>query len=177
MPTIKGSVTVLDPIGLHARPAGQIVKLVKDSGLEVRMGKPGEDLVKANSPLRMMAMKAKTGVARLAIMTKTQVVPCAQWGAQAVLSPYGRKISLFPRRTFHVWAGEPLDFSKWYGREDDPVAIREATDYAMDALTALLEQIRGESAPATRFDPSSSDHPRIGNYKKRIKKNRKSRGA
>ena len=61
MPTIKGSVTVLDPIGLHARPAGQIVKLVKDSGLEVRMGKPGEDLVKANSPLRMMAMKAKTG--------------------------------------------------------------------------------------------------------------------
>jgi len=109
-------------------------------------------------------------VARLAIMTKTQVVPCAQWGAQAVLSPYGRKISLFPRRTFHVWAGEPLDFSRWYGREDDPVAIREATDYAMDALAALLEKIRGEHAPATRFDPASSEHPRIGNYKKKKKR-------
>lgn len=61
MSTTTGEVTVLDPIGLHARPAGQIVKLVKESGLEVRMGKPGAELVKANSPLRMMAMKAKTG--------------------------------------------------------------------------------------------------------------------
>jgi len=61
MSTTKGSVTVLDPIGLHARPAGQIVKLVKESGLEVRMGKAGQELAKANSPLRMMALKAKTG--------------------------------------------------------------------------------------------------------------------
>lgn len=61
MSTISATVTVLDPIGLHARPAGQIVKLVKESGLEIRMGKPGAELVKANSPLRMMAMKAKTG--------------------------------------------------------------------------------------------------------------------
>ncbi|MFM1951064.1 MAG: hypothetical protein RL418_751, partial [Actinomycetota bacterium] len=39
----------------------QIVKLVKESGLEIRMGKVGEELVLANSPLRMMALKAKTG--------------------------------------------------------------------------------------------------------------------
>ncbi len=61
MSTISATVNVLDPIGLHARPAGQIVKLVKESGLEVRIGKAGEELVKANSPLRMMALKAKTG--------------------------------------------------------------------------------------------------------------------
>ena len=61
MSTISATVTIEDPIGLHARPAGQIVKLVKESGLEVRMGKAGEDLVLANSPLRMMALKAKTG--------------------------------------------------------------------------------------------------------------------
>ena len=112
-------------------------------------------------------MKAKSGVARLAIMTKTQVVPCAQWGAEAVLPPYGRKISLFPRKTFHVWAGKPLDFSKWYGREEDPIAIGEATEYVMQALTSILEEIRGERAPTTRFDPASSGHPRVGNYKKR----------
>lgn len=114
-------------------------------------------------------MKAKSGVARLAIMTRTQVVPCAQWGAQAVLPTYGRKISLFPRKTFHVWAGKPLDFSRWYGREDDPVAIGEATDFVMDALTALLEEIRCEKAPATRLDPATTQHPRIGNYKKKKK--------
>lgn len=61
MSSITATVTIEDPIGLHARPAGQIVKLVKESGLEIRMGKVGEELVLANSPLRMMALKAKTG--------------------------------------------------------------------------------------------------------------------
>jgi phosphotransferase system HPr (HPr) family protein len=61
MSTITATVTIEDPIGLHARPAGQIVKLVKESGLEIRIGKVGEELVLANSPLRMMALKAKTG--------------------------------------------------------------------------------------------------------------------
>lgn len=61
MSTITATVTIEDPIGLHARPAGQIVKLVKESGLDIRMGKVGEELVLANSPLRMMALKAKTG--------------------------------------------------------------------------------------------------------------------
>ena len=119
-------------------------------------------------------MKGKTGVARLAIMTKSQVVPCAQWGAQAVLPTYGRKISLFPRKTFHVWAGKPLDFSKWYGKEDDPVAVGEATEFVMNALTKLLEEIRQEQAPSVRFDPSTSAHPRIGNYKRNQKRQKRS---
>ena len=61
MATVVGTVTIEDPIGFHARPAGQIVKLVKESGLEVRIGKVGENLVKANSPLSLMALKGKTG--------------------------------------------------------------------------------------------------------------------
>jgi phosphotransferase system HPr (HPr) family protein len=61
MATHVGKLVINDPIGLHARPAGQIVKLVKESGLEVRIGQPGQDFIKANSPLRMMALKAKTG--------------------------------------------------------------------------------------------------------------------
>lgn len=53
-------IEVLDPIGMHARPAGQIVKLVKESGLDVTLVREGEE-TKANSALRLMAMKAKTG--------------------------------------------------------------------------------------------------------------------
>lgn len=56
----RSTLTVFDPIGLHARPAGQIVKLVNESGLAVRIGKVEDDLVQANSPLRLMALKAKT---------------------------------------------------------------------------------------------------------------------
>jgi phosphotransferase system HPr (HPr) family protein len=58
---IQAEVQVLDPIGLHARPASQIVKLVKDSGLEVLIGKPGEEGAKANSALRLLALKVATG--------------------------------------------------------------------------------------------------------------------
>jgi hypothetical protein len=36
----------------------------------------------------------------------------------------------------------------------------------MKAITNLLEEIRGEKAPAEIFDPKKSDLPRIGNFKK-----------
>jgi phosphotransferase system HPr (HPr) family protein len=61
MAEIHLTVEVIDPIGLHARPASQIVKLVKDSGLNIQIGRPGDKLVKANSPLMLMALKIKTG--------------------------------------------------------------------------------------------------------------------
>lgn len=61
MSPIQGKVQVLDPIGLHARPASQIVKLVKESGLEITIGREGADFAKANSALRLMALKISTG--------------------------------------------------------------------------------------------------------------------
>ena len=61
MSSFEMTVEVIDPIGLHARPASQIVKLVKDSGFTVLIGREGENLVKANSPLMLMALKIKTG--------------------------------------------------------------------------------------------------------------------
>ena len=61
MSVIQGRVQVLDPIGLHARPASQIVKLVKESGLEITIGRNGEEFAKANSALRLMALKIASG--------------------------------------------------------------------------------------------------------------------
>jgi phosphotransferase system HPr (HPr) family protein len=61
MSMIQGQVQVLDPIGLHARPASQIVKLVKESGLEITIGREGEEFAKANSALRLMALKITSG--------------------------------------------------------------------------------------------------------------------
>jgi phosphocarrier protein len=37
------------------------VKLVKESELDVQIGRPGEEFAKANSALRLMALKIKTG--------------------------------------------------------------------------------------------------------------------
>ena len=41
--------------------------------------------------------------------------------------------------------------------------LREATDRIMDAITVLLEDIRGEHAPAERFDPGRPACDEIGN--------------
>jgi 1-acyl-sn-glycerol-3-phosphate acyltransferase len=109
-------------------------------------------------------MRAKTGIARLAIITQAPVIPCAQFGAQKLLPRYG-KVPVFWKRTkVCVWAGKPLDFSKWKGMEESPDALNEATEYVMSAVTRLLEEIRGESAPAEIFDPRTSDLPRTGNF-------------
>ena len=115
-------------------------------------------------------MRAKTGVARLALMTGTPVYPCASWGPEKVLPPYSKKIRLFPRTRVSIMMGEPVDLSRWQGRADDPVAIEEAADHIMDRITTLLETLRNEKAPAVRFDPKKSDLPRIGNFKKARRK-------
>jgi len=55
------TVEVRDPIGFHARPVGQVVSQIKASGLDVVIRRVGEEGVIANSPLKLLAMKVKTG--------------------------------------------------------------------------------------------------------------------
>jgi 1-acyl-sn-glycerol-3-phosphate acyltransferase len=115
----------------------------------------------------MWPMVAKTGCARLALLTSTPVIPIAQWGSQLVVPNYTKKLKLFPRKTIIIRAGAPVDLSKWYGKSDDPKALVEATAVIMRAITDLLEEIRGERRPEVIFDPHTSDLPRTGNFKKK----------
>lgn len=117
-------------------------------------------------------MRAKTGVVRLALITGAPVYPCASWGPEKVLPPYTKKLRLFPRTKVSVLMGDPVDLSPWLGKQEDPIAIEEAAEHIMDRITALLEILRNEKAPAARFDPKKSDLPRIGNYKKAKRKAR-----
>ena len=48
-----------------------------------------------------------------------------------------------------------------------PEVINEATDRIMAALTALVEELRGEKAPAERFDPRKMGVRQIGNPNKK----------
>lgn len=98
-------------------------------------------------------MTGKTGAARVALRTKCPVVPVAQWGANELLPPYAKKPNLLPRKTHHVLAGPPVDMSRFYDREMTPELLKEATEHIMAAITGLLEEIRGEKAPAERYDP------------------------
>lgn len=55
------SVTIASSVGLHARPASVFVEAVGESGLDVEIGRPGEDAVDAGSILGVMALGAKHG--------------------------------------------------------------------------------------------------------------------
>lgn len=117
-------------------------------------------------------MVGKTGIARLAIMTKTPVIPIAAWGPERVLPPYTKRLHVWPRTLVSYHAGSAVDLSPWYGRENDLSAMTEATAHIMKTLTIMLEQMRGEHAPLLPFDPHLSDFPKTGNFKKakRVKK-------
>lgn len=108
-------------------------------------------------------MRGKTGAARVALETQCPLIPVAQWGPQEILSPYGHRPKLFPRKTMHVLAGPPVDLSDLYGRPIDIPTLRIATDRLMDRITGLLEEIRGEQAQHERFDPRKHGVPEIGN--------------
>ncbi|MFC4533629.1 lysophospholipid acyltransferase family protein [Sphaerisporangium dianthi] len=101
-------------------------------------------------------MAAKTGVARLALATGVPVIPVAHWGAQELL-PYGqKKPRLFPRKTFRVIAGPPVDLSKYAGQPMRSQVLKDATADIMTAITAQLAELRGEKAPDTPFDEAES---------------------
>lgn len=97
-------------------------------------------------------MTGKTGAARIALETGAPLVPVAQWGAQEVVGPYAKEFRILPRKTMRVTAGAPVDLDDLRGRPIDSATLQEATARLMAAITALLEGIRGETAPVERYD-------------------------
>jgi len=101
-------------------------------------------------------MVAKTGAARLALMTGAPVIPVAHWGTQNVL-PYGsKKPRIFPRQTVRTVAGKPVDLSAWAGKYTSAKALRAATDAIMGEVAALLAELREEEPPAIFYNPNLS---------------------
>ena len=86
-------------------------------------------------------MQGKTGIARLTLATDVPVLPLAVWGSQSVWQRDGARSLAFGRPIW-VKAGPPLDFSRFDGREDDPVVVREVTDTVMDELSRLVNELR-----------------------------------
>jgi 1-acyl-sn-glycerol-3-phosphate acyltransferase len=120
-------------------------------------------------------MRGKTGAARIALTTGVPVIPIGQWGAQEILPAYTVRPHLFPRKTTTYKVGDPVDLSQWMGKPITNQVLHEATDKIMDAITALVADIRGEEPPAERFDPRKAGVNEIGNPAKNGLKKRKSR--
>lgn len=107
-------------------------------------------------------MRGKTGAARIALVTGCPVIPLGQWGAQAVLPRYRRRLRLWPRRTVSVWAGRPVPLDDLLGQPIDAALLQVATDRIMAALTAIVADQRGETPPARLYDPKEHGVPETG---------------
>jgi 1-acyl-sn-glycerol-3-phosphate acyltransferase len=107
-------------------------------------------------------MRGKTGAARLALTDGIPLIPMAHWGAQDILPRYG-KLSLWPlRRHVRVMVGDPVDLSEFSGKQAQPAALVAATDRLMNDISQLLSKLRGEPAPAKRWNPAEHGQKETG---------------
>ncbi|MEI6362445.1 MAG: lysophospholipid acyltransferase family protein [Actinomycetes bacterium] len=96
-------------------------------------------------------MAAKTGAIRLALTSGAPLYPMAQWGAQEVMRPYAKELKLFPRKTMHIRVGDQVDLSDLADRPIDADTLAIGGERLMDAITALLAGVRGQTPPSTRM--------------------------
>jgi 1-acyl-sn-glycerol-3-phosphate acyltransferase len=109
-------------------------------------------------------MRGKTGAVRMALGQGIPVIPVAHWGAQRILPRYSKKLSLFPRKRVDIRFGAAVDLSRFEGSPLDITTLNQATDEVMDAITALVEQLRGEEAPAERWNPAHHGQTETGRF-------------
>ncbi len=107
-------------------------------------------------------MRGKTGAVRIALERDIPIVPAAHWGTQELMGRYGKKLRPYPRKTIDVIVGEPLDLSAYRGRPLTQTLLLEATGELMDAIAALLGELRGEQPPAERWDPAKHGQKETG---------------
>jgi 1-acyl-sn-glycerol-3-phosphate acyltransferase len=96
--------------------------------------------------------RAKTGSVRLALRTGAPIVPVAMEGAHHVV---GRKhlvtgliANVLLRPKVETRIGAPIDVRSMVRGEPNPDEVRRLTDIVMAELIGLIEQLRGEQAPA-----------------------------
>ncbi|MCB5283445.1 lysophospholipid acyltransferase family protein [Arthrobacter sp. AL08] len=81
--------------------------------------------------------RGKVGVARLALQARVPVIPVAMIGTDKV-QPIGKRMPNI--RRIGMIFGEPMDFSRYYGLEDDRLIQRSVTDEIMYELMRLSGQ-------------------------------------
>ncbi|SFA82239.1 lysophospholipid acyltransferase family protein [Cellulomonas marina] len=100
--------------------------------------------------------RGKTGIARLALESGAPVVPVAMVGTD-VAQPVGRRIPKVMR--IGIVIGEPLDFSRYQGMENDRFILRSVTDEIMYAIMSLSGQEYVDVYAATQKARIASGHP------------------
>lgn len=81
--------------------------------------------------------RGKTGVARLALESGAPVIPVAMIGTD-IAQPIGKRIPKMMR--IGIVIGEPMDFNRYQGMENDRFILRSVTDEIMYSLMSISGQ-------------------------------------
>jgi len=111
-------------------------------------------------------MRGKSGAVRLALETDVPVYALAHWGAEKILPRYGSKFRPGFWKRVDVVVGDQIDLAKYRGRHLSAAELTEATELVMTKITELVEQLRGETAPAERYNPAQIGQSVTGNFVK-----------
>lgn len=104
-------------------------------------------------------MKAKTGVARLALATGAPVIPVAMWGPERMFDPRTSRLNPRPRIPVTVVAGPPVDLDRWAGVPPTKAVLEEMTEVIMLRLRDLLGEVRQAEPPPLWERPHRAEHP------------------
>lgn len=96
-------------------------------------------------------MSAKTGAIRLALASGRPLLPMIQWGSHEVMRPYRKEFRILPRKTIRIRVGDPIDLSDLADGPIGGAALAAGGERLMDALTAMLAEVRGEEPPPERM--------------------------
>jgi 1-acyl-sn-glycerol-3-phosphate acyltransferase len=81
--------------------------------------------------------RGKTGIARMVLAAGVPIIPVCVSGTSEIF-PKGSKLIHFPRITVRI--GDPLDFSRFAGLDNDRFILRAVTDEVMLNILALGDQ-------------------------------------
>lgn len=109
----------------------------------------------------MWPMRGKTGAVRLAIAGDIPVIPVATWGVEHILPRYGKLRFWPPRKRVQVRLGPATDLSAFRGVAG-PAKLVAATDVVMADVSALLGELRGQTPPPERWNPSAHGQKETG---------------
>ena len=114
-------------------------------------------------------MRGKSGAVRLALDSGVPVYPVGQWGSEQVMARYSSKFRPGFWKKVRFIVGDEIDLARFRKPNPTPAEVLEATDVVMAAITKLVEQLRGEKAPAKRWDPVAAGQATTGNFIKKAK--------
>ena len=104
-------------------------------------------------------MRPKSGAARIALSAGCPVIPVGQWGAHKVMP--GRRPGfprLLPKKRMQMLVGDPVDLDDLRAQPLSPNVLAQANARIMDAIVALVAELREETPPQTRWNPDSASY-------------------